>query len=95
MITKFLPHIVAWAVLTTVVVFLAIYRRRIGSTVDETLHVLDSEAALVNAQADVARKLAVVDRWGKILTTVAVLYLLGIAAMYLYMAYRDAGIKMS
>jgi hypothetical protein len=95
MITRFLPHIVAWAVLTTIVVFLAIYRRKIGLTADETLHVLDSDAAEVPVQAAVARKLAVVDRWGKILTVVAILYLLGIAAMYFYMAYRDVGIKLS
>jgi hypothetical protein len=95
MITRFLPHIVAWAVLTTVVVFLAIYRRKIGSTVDERLHVLDSDVAVVPVQAAVARKLAVVDRWGKILTVVVILYLLGIAVTYLYMAYRDVGTKLS
>jgi hypothetical protein len=89
-----LPHIVIWAVLTTIVVFLAIYRRKINSRTDESLHVLDAEASIIPTQADVAKKLAVVDRWGKTLTVIAVLYLLGIAAAYIYMAFQDQSIKL-
>jgi phosphoglycerol transferase MdoB-like AlkP superfamily enzyme len=94
MLMTYLPHIVIWAVLTAVVVMLAIYRRRIDSRVDETLHVLDAEAPMISTQADVSKKLAVVDRWGKILTVVAVLYLLGIAAAYIYTSFSDTSIKL-
>jgi hypothetical protein len=95
LMTTLLPHVVIWAVLTTIVIFLAIYRRRVGSTVDETLHVLDAEAPTVDVQAQVARKLAIIDRWGKILTVIAALYLLGIAATIIYSILQDQGIKMS
>ena len=94
MLTTYIPHIAVWAVLTTVVVILAIYRRRLDLKVDDTLHVLDSEAASIPAQEEVAKKLVVIDRWGKILTVVAVLYLLGIAAAYIYSSFNDTSIKL-
>ena len=94
MLTNYLPHIAVWAVLTTIVVILAVYRRRLDLKVDETLHVLDAEAASIPAQEEVAKKLAVVDRWGKILTVVAVLYLLGIAAAYVYSSFNDTSVKL-
>ncbi|MGE5647084.1 MAG: hypothetical protein ACM336_14980 [Acidobacteriota bacterium] len=93
--TQLFPHIVIWAVLTAAVVFLAIYRRKIGLASDESLHVLDAEQSAVAAQAATARKLAVIDRWGKLLTILSVLYLLVIAAIYLYGALADQSIKMS
>ena len=93
--TNLLPHIVIWAVLATIVVILAIYRRKIGSEADETLHVLDGEAAAMSAQAVVAKKLAVIDRWGKILTVIAVIYLLAIATMYFYAVFQDKSIKLT
>jgi hypothetical protein len=57
--------------------------------------VLDAEAPTVDVQAQVARKLAIIDRWGKILTVIAALYLLGIAATIIYSILQDQGIKMS
>lgn len=95
MMTNLIPHIVIWAVLATIVVILAIYRRKIGSGADETLHVLDGEAGAMDAQTLVAKKLAVVDRWGKILTAVVVIYLLAIATMYFYTVFQDKSIKLS
>jgi hypothetical protein len=95
MVTTLFPHLIVWAALTTVVAFLAIYRRRIRAGADETLHVLDAEAGAVSNQITVAKKLAVVDRWGKILTILAALYLLGIAAMYIYSMLQDQSVKMS
>jgi hypothetical protein len=77
-----------------VVVFLAIYRRRINAEVDENLHVLDAEAQAIPTQELVARKLAVVDRWGKILTVISVLYLLGMAAVYVYSSFQDQSIRL-
>ncbi len=94
-IQTLLPHIVIWVVLTTIVVFLAIYRRRVGSVVDENLHVLDAEVGAIGTQTVVAKKLAVIDLWGKILTALAVLYLLAIAGFYLYKSFADQSIKMS
>jgi len=94
MLTAYIPHIAAWAVLTTIVVILAIYRRRLDLKVDDTLHVLDADAPVIPAQAEVAKRLAVIDRWGKILTVLAVLYLLGIAGVYIYSTFTDNSIRL-
>jgi hypothetical protein len=93
--TTLIPHIAIWAVLTTVVVLLAIYRKKVNSTVDETLHVLDAEAGAVGVQNDVAKRLTVIDRWGKTLTVLAFLYLLAIAGMYIYSVFADHSVRMS
>jgi hypothetical protein len=94
MLTTYLPHLVIWLILTLIVISLAIYRRKISSQVDETLHVLDAEAQAIPTQEIVAKKLVVVDRWGKILTVISVLYLLGMAAAYFYSSFQDQSIKL-
>lgn len=87
-------HLTIWAVLATVLVFLALYRRRIYMKSDEVLHVLDAEAPLVSNQEVVGKKLEKLDLWGKVLTIVVVLYGVGIAAMYLYSMFADTSVKM-
>ncbi len=62
--------------------------------VDETIHVLDAEAASIPQQEEVSKKLMVIDRWGKILTVVAVLYLMGIAAAYVYSSFNDTSVRL-
>jgi hypothetical protein len=92
---RFIPHIVVWAILASVVAFLALYRRRIRMSSDELLHVLDTDASQVPAQNAVARKLDRIDRWGKWLTVLAALYAVAIAALYLYSAMWDNSIKLN
>lgn len=87
-------HLTIWAGLATVLVFLALYRRRIYMKSDEVLHVLDADAPLVSTQEVVAKKLEKIDRWGKILTVLVVLYGLGIAGMYLYTMFTDTSVKL-
>jgi hypothetical protein len=93
--TNLIIHLVIWAVLATVVVFLAIYRRRIYMKSDEVLHVLDAEAPLVSTQAVVAKKLEKIDFWGKVLTVVVVLYALAIVGVYVYGTLTDTTIKLN
>jgi hypothetical protein len=87
-------HLVIWAVLATVVVFLALYRRRVYLKSDELLHVLDEEAPLVPAQEAIGKKLEKIDRWGKTLTVIVILYALAIGGLYLYRTFTDTTIKM-
>lgn len=93
--TNLVIHLVIWAVLATVVVFLAIYRRRIYMKSDEVLHVLDAEAPMVSTQAVVAKKLERIDFWGKTLTVVVVLYALTIVGVYIYGTLTDTTIKLN
>lgn len=85
----FLPFLVIWAILALILLVLYLYRRHIALKDDETLHVLDADAGLVAQQAAVAKKLEVVDRWGKILTVIVVLYSLALAALYIYNAWQE------
>jgi hypothetical protein len=78
----FLPLAVSWAVLALVVLGLIVYRKKIAAAEDDTLHVLDASAT--SQQSSIARKLESIDRWGKVLTAVAFLYGLVVAAVYLY-----------
>jgi hypothetical protein len=84
------PYIIVWAVLAAVVLGLYIYRRSIARQEDETLHVLDSEVAQISQQAVVARKLEVVDRWGKTFTVLVLLYSLVLAAVYFYGVWQSS-----
>ncbi len=88
-------HLVIWAVLATVVVFLALYRRRLYMKTDELLHVLDAEAPLVATQVEIGKKLEKVDFWGKTLTVIVGLYALAIGGMYLYKLFTDTTIRMN
>ena len=79
-----IPFVVVWAVLATAVLVLAIYRMRIAGRTDELLHVQEAEASLVYQQAEVAKKLEVIDRWGKILTVVVAATGVILAVLFLY-----------
>jgi hypothetical protein len=83
------PWVIGWAVLAAVVVILMIYRWVVANKEDDSLHVSDSETAVVDQQVAVAKKLAAVDRWGKILTAVAALYALGLLGLYMYKSWVE------
>ncbi len=90
-----IPHLVIWAVVTTVVIFLAIYRRKVDLKADDMLHVLDEEVKLGDQQVAIAKKIEHIDRWGKILTVIAALYGVGIAGWYIYTLFMDTSVKMN
>jgi hypothetical protein len=82
--------VVLWAVLASVVLLLALYRNLLSKGHFTTLHVRASELPLVPGEAAYAHRLDRIDRWGKILTTTAVVYGLVLALAYLYQALPNA-----
>lgn len=56
---------------------------------DDYLHV-DSNVA-VQQQEAVAKKLETIDKWGKILTVVAVVFALVLLGIFLYNGWNDSG----
>ena len=62
-----IPLVVSWAILATAVLALALYRRVVANKEDDYVHVSVDVAA---QQTAVAKKLEVIDKWGKILTIV-------------------------
>lgn len=85
-----LPYVIAWGVLAVIVVLLALYRRTIASHEDDSLHVSDPGGAVVAQQALLARRLERIDRWGKILTVIALVAGLALAGAYLYHGWVES-----
>ena len=63
------------------------WRKVVSRQEDDSLHVLDGGA--VTHQVDVTHKLDVIDKWGKILTVVTVVYGLILGALYLYQSWIE------
>ena len=82
-----LPFTILWVILATIVIGVLMYRRWISRDEDDSLHVMESETGVVRRQAAMAQKLESIDRWGKVLTVVAVVYGLLLGVVYLYKAY--------
>ncbi len=83
-----IPLAVIWAVLATVVLALALYRRSISAKEDDYIHV---DSNVVAQQQEYNKKLAVIDRWGKILTIVAVAFALVLFMLFLYNGWQSGG----
>jgi len=76
------PFVIAWALLALVVLVLVFWRKAIAAHEDDSLHV--SQAGAVQQQVSIAQKLEQIDKWGKILTVIAVVTGLIIAGVYFY-----------
>lgn len=88
------PFGASWVVLACVVLVLALYRRRVTSEEDDTLHVSDGESGRITQQAAAAHKIAVIDRWGKLLTVIGAIYGLLVGAAYFYQYWVQSSQQM-
>jgi hypothetical protein len=79
---SFVPFAVLWMLLAVAVLALIAYRRVVSLQEEETLHLAD--AAEANHQAVIARKLDSIDKWGKLLTVVAMVYGVLLAGAYTF-----------
>jgi hypothetical protein len=79
---SFVPFTVLWGLVAIVVLALVAYRKLVSLQEEETLHL--TNAAEANHQAVIARKLDWIDKWGKLLTVVAVVYGVLLATAYTY-----------
>jgi hypothetical protein len=78
---NFIPLVVSWVVVATSVLALALYRRTIASKQDDYLHVNTDVGA---QQMAMAKKLEVIDHWGKILTIVAAVFGALLLGLFMY-----------
>lgn len=77
-------------VLAGTALLLAAYRKIIARKEDDMLHVRDSEATLVAQQLAVAARLETVDRWGKTITALAVVFGIVAGALLLVAAWQNS-----
>jgi hypothetical protein len=76
------PFIVLWVLLALSVAAMIVWRKMVASGEDDSLHVLQQGS--VAQQVTMAQKLEVIDKWGKILTIVTVVFGAILAAAYIY-----------
>ncbi|HTP35319.1 MAG TPA: hypothetical protein VMJ75_24250 [Candidatus Acidoferrales bacterium] len=83
-----IPYVAVWSVIALAVVVLFIMRKMVSSKEDDNVHLLHGT---VTEQVVVAKKLDVIDKWGKILTVIAVIMGAAIATAYVYSAFGTRG----
>lgn len=79
-------YVAIWLVLAAVVVLLALYRLVVDKREYTVLDICRSEVLLIPNQIIRTDRLEHIDRWGKILTGVALAYGFALAVGYLYFA---------
>ena len=81
-----LPYAISWGGLAIVVLTLILYRRAITSREDDSIHL---EGGAPAEQVALAHRLNVVDRWGKALTVLTVVFGLALAGIYMYQVWTN------
>lgn len=83
-----------WLALAVVIAAMAIYRKMVSKDEDDTLHLGGGAEGVVRHQAELAGKLESIDKWGKTLTALEVVFGLALAGWWLYQIWLD-GAKMN
>lgn len=85
---NFVPFVILWMLLALTVLTLFIWRKTVASKEDDNLHLVDGAAAAKTAaQAEVARKLDFIDRWGKIVTVITVVYGVILGGLFMWLSW--------
>ena len=87
---SFIPFAILWILLALTVSVLFVWRQAVARNEDDKLHVLDGASLQKSTeQIALAHKLDFIDKWGKILTIVAVVYGLVLAVMYVWVSWMQ------
>jgi uncharacterized membrane protein len=85
---NFVPFLVLWALLAVSVLALFVWRKTVSSHEDDHLHVLGGASVAKSAeQTTVSQKLDFIDKWGKVLTVLTILYGVLIAGIYVWLSW--------
>jgi hypothetical protein len=83
--SSFVPFIAFWVVLASALGALLVYRHSVARQEDDSLHL--SQPGADFQQVGVAHKLEQIDKWGKILTAIVVLYGVILGGVFLYQGW--------
>lgn len=78
----------SWGILGLIVLVLAAYRSQLSRKEDDHIHMSDFDSGVVAQQAAVSNRIDAVERWGKTLTVVLVVYGVALAAYYMYTLWQ-------
>jgi hypothetical protein len=81
----FVPLLIAWALVATGAVALALWRNVLRLHDFEGLYLAKGEERDAEEETRLTRKIARIDLWGKTLTVIAAVLIVGIGAAWLYM----------
>ena len=84
------PFAVLFTIMALAVIALIVVRKRIAAGEDDTLHVMEGDAAMIPHQQEIAHKLETIDRWGKSLTALTVVFGLVLGAVWVYQGWVTA-----
>jgi hypothetical protein len=85
---NFVPFLVLWVLLALTVLTLFIWRKMVASKEDDNLHVLDGASAAKSAdQQVIAQKLDFIDKWGKIVTIVTIVYGVILGGLFVWQSW--------
>jgi len=73
-----------WGAVALATAGLALYRKFVSNKESDIVHIAAGEEKLIPGQFALANKMDTIDRWGKSLTFVTVVFGLVVAAAYLY-----------
>ena len=74
------PLAMAWGGLAVIVAGLALMRRGVTATEDDSIHLSGGDA--VSHQVEIAKRVQGIDKWGKVLTVALAIY--GVILLVLY-----------
>ena len=86
-----MPWMILWALVTTGVVVLALWRNMLGLHDMESIHLGKGGEQDEEMEARIARKIAQVEMWGKTLTVVSAVLIVGIGCIWAYNGLLGAG----
>ncbi|MGA2272093.1 MAG: hypothetical protein ABSH00_00965 [Bryobacteraceae bacterium] len=89
--SPYVPFVVLWAALALAVIGLIVYRRFVSAGEDDMIHVSDAAGSVTSHQVSVAQKLDQIDKWGKTLTVITVVYGVVLASVYVYQSWMSRG----
>ena len=69
---------------------LALYRKFVALHENDLIHVSEGESKMIPQQIEMAQRLDLIDRWGKILTVVAAAGGLVLGGVYLYLLWQES-----
>jgi hypothetical protein len=86
--TSWTPYVAIWTLLAVIVIVLAAYRKMLSTREDDSLHVSEGSKALVSEQIANSQKIEVVEKWGKLLTIIAVVTGVVMMCIYIYNIFQ-------
>jgi len=86
--TSFISFVVVWSIMAAVVLAMVVWRKIVSSKEDDNIHMTDG-GAIAQQQVQLSHKLDQIDKWGKTLTIITLVFGVVLAAFYIYWGWMN------